>query len=343
MTSQKDQIKSLIVDIERVLSAQQSRKPWIRASDVEPQRQALARAQNYLKSLQQSFEAPGGWGPVDPSTGQISSIARPFSSPATGKQAVTSDLASSAQAKATAASNSAENVLQALLTEMKFLKSSALEPLRLEMDGLRSERNSLQQEVQALAEERQAILLARQEALSTAELEATQARGHKAEIDEARINQLLMALMERLQENLSAQVTQTLSQLESDHAEAIAKLSASVDAERLALHSQFTQQLSTQADSQNEELRQLQSRSDQLLVNIDTTLQRMFETLQQNIDTYHLSLNEGIDTMYSLGRQGEAIVRSLVDHLTQQLGQTAPPEPAFSHHGQPARQRPYLL
>ena len=76
-------------------------------------------------------------------------------------------------------------------------------------------------------------------------------------------------------------------------------------------------------------MRQLQSRSDQLLVNIDSTLQRMFETLQRNIDSYQISLNQGIENMQSLGQQGEVIVRSLVDHLTQQLGQSTPPEPAF--------------
>ena len=71
MTSQQDQIKSLIADIERALVSEKPRTPWIRASEVEPQRQALAKAQDYLKSLQETFEAPGGWGPVDPSTGQI--------------------------------------------------------------------------------------------------------------------------------------------------------------------------------------------------------------------------------------------------------------------------------
>ena len=111
---------------------------------------------------------------------------------------------------------------------------------------------------------------------------------------------------------------QTLGQLESDHAAAIARLAANDEAV-----------LQLRGSGQIEELRQLQGRSDQLLVNIDSTLQRMFETLQQNISSYQLSLNEGLENMHSLGRQGEVIVRSLVDHLTAQLGQTTPPEPAF--------------
>ncbi len=322
MTSQKDQIQSLIADIEQVLGASKPRKPWVRVSEVEPQRQALAKAQDYLKSLQQAFDAPGGWGPVDPSTGQV------MPSAASGREqdaVVGSGATSKADSgkrifsglpvgdRLTEADSSAEDVLQALLTEMKFLRSSALEPLRLEMDSLRAERDDLQQEVKGLAEERSSLAASAHAAVVGA--------NEQAGVTEDQLNQFLAALMERLQERLSVQVTQTLERLESDHADAIAQLSPAADAEVLQLRASDSNQL--------EEMRQLQSRSDQLLVNIDSTLQSMFKTLQKNIDSYQISLNEGIENMHSLGRQGEVIVRSLVDHLTQQLGQTAPPEPAF--------------
>lgn len=328
VTSQKDQIQSLIADIERVLGAEKPRTPWVRASETESQRQALERAQSYLISLQQAFEAPGGWGPVDPSTGQIAPQNRPQSAsqgePTFTPPATAAGAAVSAPGGQRAGSESADNVLQALLTEMKFLKSSALEPLRLEMDTLRVERDRLNQEVRSLAEQRH------QASLEQASLEQSIERAKEAnasleadqnnpEIDQRQLNEFLQALMIRLQENLSRQVTQTLGQLESDHAAAIAKLSAATENELLQL----------QPRKQIEDMRQLQLRSDQLLVNIDSTLQGMFETLQQNISSYQISLNEGIENMHSLGRQGEVIVRSLVDHLTQQLGQTAPPEPAF--------------
>ncbi|MGD1863576.1 MAG: hypothetical protein ACFB0D_03385 [Phormidesmis sp.] len=312
-TSQKDQIQSLIADIERALGKERPKTPWVKTSDTEPQREALARAQAYLMSLQQSFDAPGGWGPVDPSTGQIAA------QPATP---VVSAPASNA---------SADNVLQALLTEMKFLKSSALEPLRLEMDSLREERDRLNAEVKTLAEQRNQAKLDTQEAqlariqaesMPVVASEATSQSGSQA-IDEDQLNQFLQVLMARIQENLSVQVTDTLSQLETEHSATMAKLTAATEIEILELKP------TGQSTEQIEEMRQLQSRSDQLLANIDSTLQRMFETLQTNIDSYQISLNEGIDNMHSLGRQGEVIVRSLVDHLTQQLGQTTPPEPAF--------------
>ncbi|MGC1307913.1 MAG: hypothetical protein WA885_11830 [Phormidesmis sp.] len=310
MTSQKDQIQSLITDIERVLSSQGSRKPWIRSSEIEPQRQALLKAQDYLRSLQETFDAPGGWGPVDPNTGQIATQGHSQGQRAgqkAGNQPSSSIFAPSDQPSGLSAGE-AETVLQALLTEMRFLKSSALEPLRLDMDRLREERDQLAQEVEALAAQRGGIAN-----------KTTGAEQDSEGISDRQMNQFLQALMARLQESLSVQVGQTLSQLERDHSNAIAQLSANQSAEALQLRS----------SGELDELRQLQSRSDQLLVNIDATLQRMFETLQRNIDSYQLSLNEGIENMHSLGRQGEVIVRSLVDHLTQQLGQTPPPEPAF--------------
>ncbi|PZO19619.1 MAG: hypothetical protein DCF25_08235 [Leptolyngbya foveolarum] len=324
MTSQQDQIQSLINDIERALSAQRSNKPWIRSSDVEPERVALAQAQEYLKSLQQTFDAPGGWGPVNPQTGQIADVESTDSSqtllslPAIGGTSTPKGQFGQFSGGAAGQSEdeaggvigqSAEHVLQALLTEMKYLKSSALEPLRLEMNELRLERDRLQSEVKSLDKQREA---------ASNSLVAVGGSETGTAVSEEQLNDFLTALMGRLQETLTAQVGQTLGQLESDHAAAIAQLAA--DEEEV---------LQLRGSGQIEELRQLQGRSDQLLVNIDSTLQRMFETLQQNINSYQLSLNEGLESMHSLGRQGEVIVRALVDHLTVQLGQTTPPEPAF--------------
>jgi len=85
-------------------------------------------------------------------------------------------------------------------------------------------------------------------------------------VSEDQLNQFLAALMDRLQERLSVQVTQTLNQLESDHAEAVAKLSsASSDSEVLQLRPRGQLE-----DSRLAEVRELQSRSDQLLVNIES-------------------------------------------------------------------------
>ncbi|MBE9062184.1 hypothetical protein [cf. Phormidesmis sp. LEGE 11477] len=343
VTSQKEQIQSLIADIERALGAQKPRTPWVKASEIEPQRQALARAQTYLMSLEQMFEVPGGWGPVDPNTGRLdaqvdnalagrspyqtldqslgsSSAAASVQAKGRSVESVSADSASASSPVDSAAVKSAEDLLRELRTEMRFLKSSALEPLRLEIDRLQSAREVLQQEVETLEEQRSQVsqTLAEQLAEQTNERQAAEARNQEArnqevrqEIAEAQLNQFLSALMERLQENLSTQVTQTLVQMESDHAAAIAAIKATTESDRLALQ--------PSREAQLEKMQQLQSRSDQLLVEIDSTLQQAFQTLQSNISGYQTSLSEEIETTHSLGRQSEEEMRSLWQQMFETL------------------------
>ncbi|MEL7511391.1 MAG: hypothetical protein AAGM27_04465, partial [Cyanobacteria bacterium J06554_3] len=177
VTSQKDQIQSLIADIERALGAGKPRTPWVKASETENQRQVLSNAQAYLLSLQEKFEAPGGWGPVDPSTGDLASLNNANEA---SDVSVLSATPAAATARSEADQKAADDVLQALLTEMRFLKSSALEPLRLEMESLRAERDSLSQEVKSLVEQRN------QAAIELSE--ETSARSSTTGIDEAQLN-----------------------------------------------------------------------------------------------------------------------------------------------------------
>lgn len=60
-------------------------------------------------------------------------------------------------------------------------------------------------------------------------------------------------------------------------------------------------------------------RSDQMMVNLDATLNIVFESLQRNIQAYQESLERGIERMHSLGQQGEMTLKVLLNQLTQQL------------------------
>ncbi|NEP18218.1 MAG: hypothetical protein F6J97_15150, partial [Leptolyngbya sp. SIO4C1] len=130
MTSQKDKIQTLIAEIEAVLNSR-SRLFWLRSGEEAQQRQTLEKARDYLATLQQLFDAPGGWGPVDPQTGQV---------------VAAQDTAG--------AEESAAHVLQALLLEMQYLKENSLRPLRLELDDLKQRRDRLQSEIQTLESQR---------------------------------------------------------------------------------------------------------------------------------------------------------------------------------------------
>ena len=279
MTSEKDQIQTLIAEIDTFLSKSNPRLPWERFSEADQQRQILAKTQRYLIALQQSMQAPGGWGPIDPETGALSPV---------GAQ----------ERLESVSAESAQQVLQAVLQEMQYLRTNLLQPLRLEIDRLHQERQTLQQEVRQLEVQR-------------LQADVGQAQGDQLQM----ISDLLQVFMERLQHSLAEQIAQALAKLKSDAAnnllleEFLAAEVAAADWPRLHPSQRLDQ------------LRTVQAQSDQLLLKLDSTLKVVFETLQNNIHSYQESLSQGLSKMHGLGSQGEAIVTALITHLAQQLGQ----------------------
>lgn len=263
MTSQKDQIQRLIAEIEATLAKPTSRLPLGLSGDVG-QRQLLDKLCDYLQSLEQMFESPGGWGPLDPSTGNLVSP-----SPA-----------------APDIEESASQVLQGVLMEMRYLRENSLKPMRQELESLQQRRESLQAEINVLEAQRGADPLQSEEQISA----------------------FLETLMQRLQEQLSSQMVQNFAAMEA------------AAAEQLAVADTPAPLLSGQ---RLEQVRLLQAQSDQLLLKLDTTLTAVFGSLQKSVDSYRESLEEGLDQMHGLGRQGEVIFHAFVNHLAQQLGQDA--------------------
>ncbi len=70
-----------------------------------------------------------------------------------------------------------------------------------------------------------------------------------------------------------------------------------------------------------EQLQQFQRRSDRLLVNLDTTLQTVFQTLERDLYSYQESLSQSVENIHSLGQQGETMFAFLINRLLQQLGE----------------------
>ncbi|MEO0540360.1 MAG: hypothetical protein AAFZ80_05780 [Cyanobacteria bacterium P01_A01_bin.105] len=273
MTSQTDQIQTLIASINALLGRTSPRLPWVMSKEVTQQRQLLAQTRDYLQSLAKDLTAPGGWGPIDPDSGQLA--AEP----------------SAARRTERAGEAEAAQVLQALLLEMQYLKENSLKPLRQELVTLKQQRQSLQSEISTL-----------------------EAQKLTADASEQQINQFLETLMERLQTNLSQHLAETLAQVSAGQTSdrlLVETLDGELMADQPQLHP--AQRL--------EQLRLVQSQSDQLLLKLDTTLQAVFESLQKSVESYRDSLAEGLDQMHSLGREGEVIFHALVNHIAQQLGQ----------------------
>jgi hypothetical protein len=194
----------------------------------------------------------------------------------------------------------ASQVLKALLNEMQYLRGQTmqiLDPLRNEVATLRQQRELLFQEVQELQQQR-------------LQIEQQQALHQLPPSWEAALQQMTR----QLEAHLKAQVSESMQRLEGATANAygLTQLPPTLGegdipeltpAQRLAF------------------LKQIQTQSDQLMLGLDQSLRSAFDTLQQSIYSYQNSLNQGLNQMHSLGRQGELMVSALVNHLEQQIDQ----------------------
>lgn len=189
----------------------------------------------------------------------------------------------------------AQHMMQTILQEMSYLRASVMQPMQADLESLRQRRELLTREVSQLETERQNQRFA-------------QLPGNQQQFTA----ELVQVLMSRLQESLSQQIGQTLNSLRIQP-----------PAQRANSLRAGEPSLSAFANPQYEQLQALRSRSDQMLVNLDATLNSVFESLQRNIQTYQESLTQGVERMYSLGKQSETAFKALADELAQQLNQEA--------------------
>jgi hypothetical protein len=267
VTSQKAQIQALLNGIDEVLSKNTPRLPWVMTNDAAQQRQVLEQTRQYLMSLQQQLDA-------EPAT---RGSAAPDSPPSLQSP-----------------SESAQQVLQAVLQEMNYWRVNMLQPLRAEIESLQRQREILTQELRQLETQRQQYALPQQNYSQNQQM----------------LMEFLQSAMAQMQANLSGQVTQMIASLSAQAPQLPAQATNSematlTPAERLA------------------QMQQMQAQSDQLMLKLDSTLQVIFESLNRNVQSYQESLEQGLSRMHGLGQQGEAMFAFLVNRLAQQLGREA--------------------
>lgn len=281
MTSQKDQIQALIVEIDGVLQKANSRLPWVMSGEIAQQRQVLERVRNYLVVLQQQL-------PVDGL--RRAEVVSPMGYPP--------EFYPSGATASGASAVDAQQMMQTILQEMSYLRASVMQPMQADLENLRQRRELLTQELSHLEAERQNQTLAQRAA-------------DRSPNPQQFTDELVQVLMSRLQESLSQQIGQALR----------------TQAQTLAYGATFSRPGESLpgalVNSQYEQLQALRSRSDQMLVNLDSTLNIVFESLQRNVQAYQASLTQGLERMYSLGQQSEVAFKALMSELAQQLNQEA--------------------
>jgi hypothetical protein len=279
VTPQKAQIQALINDIDRVLGKASPRLPWVMSGDATQQRQVLEQTRNYLVALQQQVSTPE------------------FESGGTGGDLVaygaSASLGFQAQPGQGATVESAQQVLQAVLEEMSYLRANVMQPLRSDIEEMSQRRDSLAQEIKQLEAERQQYALPQSD-------------------------EFFQTLRARLREDLAGQMTQMVASLESESSEkALMAASEEGDSEVPSSQSGLT------PAQRLKQLQAIQSQSDQLILKLDTTLRVVFDALQDSVKSYQESLGQGLDRMHSLGQQGEAMFAALMSRLAGELGRGA--------------------
>lgn len=269
MTSEKAQLQALINGIDAILDPTQPVLGQLSGNAMQ-QRQVLEQTRQYLLSLQAQRENR-------PSESDAVSLGQRPPAPTSSPTA-----------------ESAQQVLQAVLQEMNYLRVNMLQPLRLELEGLQRQREALTQELRQLEAQRQQY--------------GSAATSGQQQL----LMEFLQSAMGQLQANLSGQVNQMMATLASQEP---ALLNRAVPPSLESTAAASAEQL--------EQWQQTQFQSDQLLLKLDATLRVIFESLNRNVQTYQDSLEQGLSRMHSLGQQGETMFAALVNRLAQQLAREA--------------------
>lgn len=293
MNSQKYKIQALIAEIDEVLSKPAPRLPWTGSLDTVHQRQLLERVRAYLASPDSKVAT--GKGPASPS-------ARPQPVPMP-KLPMPAPRPSAA-----------EQITLAVTGEINHLRSTLTEPLQRDIEALRQEQQALVQEIKQLEAKRQ-----QQQSLA-------QQQANQQQI----ISEFLQVLTARLEDTLDRDFSQMLGGAKNQllQSSAAPYSLGSGQSEQPAIDVTLSEQTSGEHPlltpaQRLEQMQSFQARADNLLMRLDSTVGIVFDALQTNLETHQASLSQGIENMYGLSQQSEAMFAAFVNHLAEQLGREA--------------------
>lgn len=293
MNSQKYKIQALIAEIDEVLSKPAPRLPWTGSLDTVHQRQLLERVRAYLASPDSKVATAKG--PASPSVRPQPVPMPKLPMPAPRPSA-------------------AEQITLAVTGEINHLRSSLTEPLQRDIEALRQEQQALIQEIKQLEAKRQ-----QQQSLA-------QQQANQQQI----ISEFLQVLTARLEETLDRDFSQMLGGAKNQllQSSAAPYSLGSGQSEQPAVDVTPSEQTSGEHPlltpaQRLEQMQSFQARADSLLMRLDSTMGIVFEDLQANLETHQASLSQGIENMYGLSQQSEAMFAAFVNHLAAQLGREA--------------------
>ncbi|MEH2254357.1 hypothetical protein [Nostoc sp.] len=288
MTSSADEIQKLIADIDNLLASGGKRLSRFLSGQAQEPKEVLERIRDFLVRLQEKKALESGI-PNQSSEEPRSPLALAEPSPLLTKFI---DHDYNQYPLPPLELDQEESTVRAGQLKSEF--SSLIQPLRSELELLLQERATLIQEIRQLDQKRlQNYSLAQQ--LTN---------------QEQMITEFLQVLMSRLVPTLTPLVAQT--------GENSASSSGGIN------HATSATQPLLESPDRVEQLTQLARELDQRLLSLDGTVNVVFEALQRNINTYYESLSQALARMHSKGIQGEQLMGSFLNNLTQHLQQESP-------------------
>jgi len=285
VNSSADEIQKLIADIDNLLASGGKRVSRFLSGQAQEPKEVLERIRNFLVRLEEKKALENGI-PNQPSEEPRSPLAEP--SPLLTKFI---EQGNKQYPLPRPEPNQEHSTVGAGQLKSEF--SSLIQPLRSELELLLQERATLIQEIRQLEQRRlQNYSLAQQ--LTN---------------QEQMITEFLQVLMSRLVPNL----TPLLAQTRENSATSSGANSANSEPATSA-----TQPLLESPDPA-ERLTHLARELDQRLLSLDGTVNLVFDALQGNINTYYESLSQALARMHSKGMQGEQLMASFLNNLTQHL------------------------
>ncbi|MFN6473998.1 MAG: hypothetical protein RMY36_030585 [Nostoc sp. SerVER01] len=293
MTSSADEIQKLIADIDNLLASGGKRLSRFLPGQGQEPKEVLERIRDFLVRLKEKEALESGI--------QNQSLREPRSPLALAEPSplLTKFIDRDHNQLLLPASEPTQEYTAVEAGELKTEFSKLMQPLRAELEGLLQERATLLQEIRQLEQKRlQNYSLAQQ--LTN---------------QEQMITEFLQVLMSRLVPTLTPLLGQTL----------VNSSSSSAGIDRLNSESvSFATQAFLESPDRVEQLTQLTQELDQRLLSLDGTVNVVFEALQRNINTYYESLSQALARMHSKGIQGEQLMASFLNNLTQYLQQQSP-------------------
>jgi hypothetical protein len=186
----------------------------------------------------------------------------------------------------------ARQIAEAVINQINHRETDQVKSNQRELTTLEQQRDSLRQEVTQLQEQKQTI-----------------------------VTDLLKMLLDRFQQTLSQQMTEISHSLESQ----LITTQTGRISDPSSLTSIPSDYLSSEVSSYLdylENLRQFQEQSQQRLIDLDTTFENVFETIQSNLRAYLKSISGSLDQLHDLSKQSETVFTDYIQRMAQETGET---------------------